>query len=173
MRSRTLPFQLVRPFASIRLPPSLLSTTSRMWSDTLLAVERAHLLRLLGWAGASVIVGTALYATLTLRRVGSALLRHFAIQTFAWGLVNLAIAGTGILRLADRDLASATRLDRLLWLSVGLDIGTIVVGLTLAVAGWTLARRLALVGAGIGVMLQGAGLLVLDLRFLAVMSQVL
>ena len=144
-----------------------------MWSDTLLAIERAHLLRLLVWAGGSVVVGTGLYAVLTLRHVGSALLRHFAIQTFAWGLVNVAIAGTGILRLAERDLASATQLDRLLWLSAGLDVGVLLVGLTLALTGWTLARRLGLVGAGMGVILQGAGLLVLDLRFIAITSRVL
>ena len=144
-----------------------------MWSDTLLAVERAHLLRLLAWAGTSVVVGTALYAVLSLRRVGSMLLRHFAIQTFAWGLVNLTIAGMGVLRLAERDFASATRLDRMLWLSAGLDIGIVLVGATLAVTGWTLARRLALIGAGIGIIVQGAGLLVLDLGLIAITSRVL
>ena len=144
-----------------------------MWSDTLVAVERAHLLRLLVWAGSSVVVGTALHAVLTLRRDGSALLRHFAMQTFAWGLVHLAIAGTGILRLAERDFASATRLDRMLWLSVGLDIGIVLVGAAIAITGWVLARRLALVGAGIGVIVQGAALLVLDLGFIAITSRIL
>jgi hypothetical protein len=144
-----------------------------MWSDTLLAVERAHLLRLLVWAGISVVLGTAVYAALTVRRAGSPLLRQFAIQTLAWGLVNLAIAGASILRLAERDFASATRLDRMLWLSAGLDLGIILVGVTLGLAGWVLARRLALVGAGMGVIVQGAGLLVLDLRFIAITSRVL
>ena len=144
-----------------------------MWSDTLLAVERAHLLRLLAWAGTSMVVGTALYAILTLRHLGSALLRHFAIQTFAWGLVNFLIAGAGMLRLAERDFSSATRLDRVLWLSAGLDVGIVLVGATLAITGWTLARRLALIGAGIGVLVQGAALLVLDLGFIAITSRVI
>ena len=144
-----------------------------MWSDTLLALERAHLLRLLAWSGLSIVAGTALFAAITIRRAGTALLRHFAIQMTAWGLVNLAIAGWGLSRLAERDHASATRLDRVLWLSVGLDIGLIAVGLTLAVTGWMLARRLGTVGAGIGVLVQGAGLLVLDLRFVAITARVL
>ena len=144
-----------------------------MWSDTLLAVERAHLLRLLVWAGTSVIVGTGVYAALMLRRSGSPLLRHFAIQTVAWGVVNLGIAGSAIARLAERDFASVTRLDRMLWLSTGLDFGIILVGATLAITGWTLGRRLAVVGAGIGVLVQGAGLLVLDIGFIALLSRML
>lgn len=144
-----------------------------MWSDTLLAVERAHLLRLLVWAGTSVIVGTAVYAALALRRTGSALLRQFAIQTLAWGLVNMVIAGTRLARLAERDFASATRLDRVVWFSAGLDLGIILVGVMLALTGWLLARRLGVVGAGIGVLVQGAGLLVLDIRFMAITSRIL
>ena len=144
-----------------------------MWSDTLLAIERAHLMRLLAWGATSVLAGTALYAMLTLRRTGSALLRHFAIQTAAWGLVNVVVAGTGMIRLTERDLASASRLDRLLWLSMGLDIGLVLVGATLASAGWMVGRRMGPVGAGIGVIVQGAGLLALDLRFIAITVRVL
>ena len=144
-----------------------------MWSDTLLAVERAHLLRLLVWAGTSVIVGTAVYAVLAIRRMGSPLLRHFAVQTLAWGLVNMAIGGASLAGLAERDFASATRLDRTLWLSAGFDIGIVLVGVTLAASGWLLARRLAVVGAGIGVLVQGAGLLVLHVTFIAITTRVL
>ena len=144
-----------------------------MWSDTLLALERAHLLRLLVWGATSIVAGTTLYAVLMLRRTGSELLRHFAVQTSAWGLLSAAIAATGMLRLSERDLAAATRLDRLLWFSVGLDIGLVLIGVTLASAGWILGRRLGPVGAGIGVMVQGAGLLALDLRFVAITARVL
>lgn len=144
-----------------------------MWSDTLLALERAHLLRLLAWSAMSIVVGTALYAAVTLRHTSSALLRGFAMQTSVWGLVNLAIALTGWFRLGERDLAAATRLDRMLWLSVGLDVGLMLVGATLAIAGWMLARRLGAVGSGIGVLVQGAALLVLDLRFVAITARVL
>ena len=143
-----------------------------MWSDTLLALERAHLLRLLVWGGLSTVAGTGLLAWLTLRHHRSTLLRSFAIQMSLWGLVHLAVAGRGIYRLADRDLVSATQLDRMLWLSTGIDIGLILVGTTLAAAGWNLGRRLGAVGAGIGVLVQGAGLLVLDLGFVSITARI-
>jgi hypothetical protein len=143
-----------------------------MWSDTLLTLERAHLLRLLIWGATSTVAGTALLALLMTRGSGSALLRGFAIQTSLWGLLSLGVAGVGLARLTDRDLAAATRLDRLLWLSAGLDIGLILVGLTLAVAGWRMGRRLGSVGAGIGIVVQGAGLLVLDLHFVSMTARI-
>ena len=136
-----------------------------MWSDTLLALERAHLLRLLAWGAMSVVAGTGVLASLMIRRTHSPLLRAFAMQTGAWGIIDLALAGYGLLGLTDRDLGAAIHLDRLLWLSIGIDIGIVGVGVTLAVMGWSSGRRLGIVGAGIGVVLQGLALFVLDLRF--------
>ncbi|HVE78861.1 MAG TPA: hypothetical protein VNA89_08370 [Gemmatimonadaceae bacterium] len=134
-----------------------------MWSDTLLLAERAHLARLFLWGASSVVAGTAVLAFLRLRRARSALLTQFAIQTAAWGLLNLVLALAARRALRERDVAGATRLDRFLWLNVGLDAGYIGVGLTLALAGWFLGRRLGVVGAGVGVVVQGLALLVLDL----------
>jgi hypothetical protein len=134
-----------------------------MWADTLLASERAHLLRLLGWGATSVLVGTALLAWLLVRGRESALLRHFAIQTAAWGALDLAFVAIGWGSLAVRDIAGATRLDRMLWLNIGLDAGYVMGGIVLAVTGWRLGRRLGLVGAGVGVVVQGAALALLDL----------
>jgi hypothetical protein len=134
-----------------------------MWADTLLATERAHVLRLVAWGAASLLIGTALLAWLLSGRRQSALLRHFAIQTAAWGAVDLALAALAFGSLALRDLAGATRLDRIVWLNIGLDAGYVLVGLTLAITGWRLGRRLGLVGAGIGVIVQGAALALLDL----------
>ena len=165
------------PFQRSIRAASILSLLPRpdtaMWSDTLLALERAHLLRLLLWGGMSIVAGTGLLVWLTLRRHDSPLLRAFSIQASLWGVLHLAIAGRGMVRLADRDLASALRLDRVLWFSAGLDVGLILVGLTLAAAGWIIGRRLGAVGAGIGVLVQGAGLLVLDLRFVSITSRML
>lgn len=134
-----------------------------MWADTLLAAERAHLLRLVAWGATSVLLGTALLAWLIGRARRSDLLKHFAIQTAAWGAVDLLLAAIAYGSLGVRDLAGATRLDRLLWLNIGLDGGYVLVGLTLAIAGWRLGRRLGLVGAGIGVVVQGVALMLLDL----------
>lgn len=134
-----------------------------MWADTLLALERAHLLRLAVWGACSVLLGTALIAWLRLTRRSSPLLRHFAWQTAGWGAVDLAIAGMAYGALATRDIASATRLDRFLWLNIGLDMGYVLVGATLALLGWRLGRRMGLTGAGTGIIVQGGALALLDL----------
>lgn len=142
-----------------------------MWADTLQALERAHLLRLGVWGALSVLVGTALFAWLRVGGRESALLRHFAIQVSAWGLVLVAIAAGFWARIGPRDLSSATRLDRFLWLNVGLDVGYVLVGITLLVCGWKLGRRLGLVGAGIGILVQGSALVLLDLLLAAQISR--
>ena len=134
-----------------------------MWADTLEAAERAHLLRLLVWGAASVLSGTALLAWLRIGVRRSPLLKHFAIQVAAWGAVDAIIAAALMVQIAPRDIASATRLDRILWLNIGLDAGYILVGITLVMAGGRMGRRLGLVGAGIGVAVQGGALALLDL----------
>jgi hypothetical protein len=145
-----------------------------MWSDTLLVAERAHLLRLIVWGAASVIAGTALLALVAARRGAggeSPLLGNFAVQCIAWGAIDLLIVVFAWRGLALRDLAGATKLDRLLWLNTGLDVGYVAVGVALAVVGWQLGRRLGLVGAGIGVAVQGLALVVLDAHFIAVLNR--
>jgi uncharacterized protein DUF6992 len=133
-----------------------------MWADTLLIAERAHLLRLMVWGGASVMIGSALVASLRVSRQWSPLLDHFGMQTAAWGAVELILTGLRFRFIAMRDLASATRFDRLLWLDLGLDIGFLLMGFALVLLGWRAMRRLSLVGAGIGVIVQGAALLLFD-----------
>jgi hypothetical protein len=145
-----------------------------MWSDTLLAAERSHLLRLILWGVGSVIAGTALLVLVATRRGaagGSPLLANFAVQCAAWGAIDLLIAGFAWRGLALRDLAGATKLDRLLWLNTGLDVGYVAVGIALAAVGWQLGRRLGLVGAGIGVAVQGLALVVLDAHFISVLNR--
>lgn len=134
-----------------------------MWADTLLAVERAHLIRLIIWGAASLFVGSVLLVVMRIRGHRSALLDHFGIQTTAWGAIDLALAMKGLHGLELRDLAGATRLDRFLWLNIGLDIGYVMVGVTLLALGWRLARRMGLVGAGLAVIVQGSALALLDL----------
>ena len=136
---------------------------SFMWADTLLAMERGHLLRLAAWGAASVLAGTALLAWLLVRRRTSPLLHHFALQVALWGVVDLVIAAIARGTLATRDIAGATRLDRILWLNIGLDAGYVLVGTTLVILGWRLGRRLGLVGAGTGIVVQGGALALLDL----------
>jgi|SRR5215207_9779588 len=134
-----------------------------MWADTLLALERAHLLRLVIWGGASLLVGSTLLTLLRLRGHHSSLLYHFGLQTTLWGAIDIVLALLGLQRLGLRDLAGATRLDRFLWLNVGLDAGYVMVGLTLLVFGWRAPQRPGVVGAGLAVITQGAALALLDL----------
>ena len=72
-----------------------------------------------------------------------------------------------------RDVSAATRLDRLTWLHVGLDAGIVGIGIVLAIAAWMFGRRVALVGAGLGIVVQGLGLLVLNLTFASVIARLI
>lgn len=143
-----------------------------MWADTLLALERGHLLRLALWGGGSVLAGTALLAWLTLAHRTAPVLRHFAIQCAAWGAVDLAIVAWAWRGLALRDFAGAQGLVQFLWLNVGLDAGYMAVGITLALTGWRWGRRPGALGAGAGVLVQGLALLLLDLRLIALIGPV-
>jgi hypothetical protein len=140
-----------------------------MWGDTFLAIERTHLLRLVIWGVACAVVGTTLLALLVLRRQRSPLVFHFALQTALWGAVNLAFAGLSALALGAvhgaslPDYAAATRFDRFVWWSLGIDMGGAAAGVTLALAGWFLGRRLGAIGAGLGVLVQGVALVAIDL----------
>lgn len=144
---------------------------SFMFADTLLVAEGAHLLRLLAWGAASVLVGTALLAWLRVGRRHSMLLEQFAIQTAAWGAAEIALGALARTSLAMRDLAGATRLDRLLWLNIGLDAGYVLLGLALAFAGWRLGRHLGFFGAGMAIVIQGGALALLDLLFASQISR--
>jgi hypothetical protein len=142
-----------------------------VWADTLFDAERQFLLRLFLWAGLSIIAATLIAVMLAARRVRSPLLQHFAIQMAAWGLLVAAVAGLAWNGLHMRDVAGAARLERLVWMNIGLDIGYVGIGLTLALVGRSLGRRMSLIGAGVGVIVQGLALLLLDLQFAALVSR--
>lgn len=135
--------------------------------------ERAHLARLGVWAGTNLVAGAALLAlarpeTSPLPTPATAL-EGFAVQSIAWGAVNLAIAGLGLAATpavttsrADA-LAAEDDLGKVLWLNVGLDAGYIMAGGALwgaSFAGAGPAEQWRSHGAGI--VTQGLGLAVLD-----------
>lgn len=144
-----------------------------MWSDTLFSAERAHFIRLVIWAVASAMAGTVLLAVIAVRRMVAPILQWFAAQALAWGSVELMFVVVSWRSLAMRDVSAATRLDRLTWLYAGLDVGIVGVGVTLAVMAWLSGRRLALVGAGLGIVVQGLALLVLNLTFASVLARLI
>ena len=142
-----------------------------MWADTLASVERWHLLRLLLWAAASIVAGTAILAWMRIGARQSDLLRHFALQCAAWGVIDVLLAASGLAQLHLRDLSEATRLDRLLWFAIGLDTGLLVLGVCLVILGVRTFKRPGLTGAGMGVLVQSGGLLVMDLLLAAQISR--
>ena len=135
------------------------------WADSLLALERAFAARLALWALASIVIGSALLAWIRLRALASPLLRHFALQSILWGSAVLLIALWTRQSAALRDLAGATALDRMVWFGLGFEFGLVALGAGLAAAGWHLGRRLGVVGAGLGIVVQSLALGVLHLQF--------
>lgn len=142
-----------------------------MWADTLLRAEQQHLLRLLFWAGLSIIAASCVAAMIAVRRVRSPLLAQFAAQTAIWGFVLGVIVAIEWHNVRLRDVSGAARLERLLWMNIGFDAGYVAVGVALASCAWFLARRVGIVGAGIGIVVQGLALLLIDLQFAAVISR--
>jgi hypothetical protein len=147
------------------------SAIQAMWSDTLLLAERAALVRMAIWGAGCVVTGSVILALLAVRRLRSALLDGFAIQTTVWGAIALARVVEGMGQLEPRDLAAASQLNHWVWFLSGLDVGLIAVGVTLAIAGWLWGHRLGVVGAGIALAVQGAGLLTLDARFATLLTR--
>lgn len=141
-----------------------------MYADTLLDFERGHLLRLGLWAALSILAGALIIGLMYWRKAIAPFLRHFAIQILAWGLIDAALVGWAWRGLAYRDYASAMQLQKFLWLNVGLDAGYVGIGITLSLAGWLMGKRLGVLGAGVGVIVQGFALFVLDLRLLTVID---
>lgn len=143
-----------------------------VWADTLLAAERGHLLRLAWWALASAVLGIGVLGAVWRRIPRPALLWHFSVQTAAWGLVDLALVAMGWKSLAPKDVNGYWGLREFLWLNLGLDVGYVAVGVTLVACGWALGKRLGLVGAGLGVAVQGMALLILDGWLVVVLNRI-
>ncbi len=134
-----------------------------MWADTLQAFEKQHLLQLVAWAGGSTLIGSLLLVVLSLRRARAPLVSHFAFQSLVWGVAELVWGAYAYRDVPLRDFEGASILARDLWIAIGLEAGTLLIGITLAAGGWIYVKRLALVGAGIGIAVQASALIVLDL----------
>jgi len=142
-----------------------------VWSDTFLHAEQQHLLRLLLWAALSVIAATAIVAVVAMRRARSVLLSHFALQMALWGVVIGSIAAVEWHGLHLRDVSGAARTERLLWMKIGFDAGLVGMGCVFGLCGRILARNAAAIGAGVGIIVQGLGLMLIDLQFASMVSR--
>jgi hypothetical protein len=129
--------------------------------------REAHLRRVAWWGGANLLVGVALAAT---AGAEAPTRRGFGVQTAAWGGINLGIAAWGALAAGPTGggglaaaLASEDRWAHILLVNLGLNVGYMAVGGAL----WIASKRGlrsgdAVRGHAAAVVLQGAGLLVLD-----------
>lgn len=142
-----------------------------MFADSLLRAEQMHLFRLLVWGGASMLAGTLVVVAVARRGLTTTLLRQFGMQMMVWGALELVYVAAAWHGLGLRDLAAATRLDRLMWFNLGLDVGGVGIGAALALAGWSKQRRIGLVGAGMAVILQSAALFLINARLVALISR--
>jgi hypothetical protein len=135
-----------------------------MWADILLAAERGHLLRVATWGSASVVAGGAVLLLVTLRGARAPLLLHFGLQTVSWGALALALAALGWRALALRDVTAAARLLEREHLVIAAEGALLAAGIGLVTVGRRRDRPGA-IGAGLALLLHGAALLVLDVRF--------
>lgn len=130
--------------------------------------ERAHLRRVGIWGGANLAAGTALALAAA---EDDERVRAFGVQSAGWGAVNGAIALFGLLRSSDPVPSSAAdaqgsedRLAHILLVNLGLNVGYMGVGTTMMLlAGDEAPQADRVRGHGGAVVLQGLGLLVLDL----------
>jgi hypothetical protein len=125
------------------------------------ARDVAALTRVVGGFGAASLLGGGALAAMA----GREDVRAFGQQSAAWGAVDVAIAGISALR-SRRGAADPARLRRILLVNAVLDVGYVAAGAHLAHHGTTLGGRLspaAARGHGAAVMVQGLGLLAIDL----------
>lgn len=118
-----------------------------------------HLIRLGVWALFSIVFGVVI---LLAKRQNLAA-QHFSMQFIVWGLIDGIIVLFGLRDNSRPDLVAAIKLREFLWLNEGLDVGYVAVGITLIIVGrWSKVNSASLIGAGLGVMIQGFLLLLLD-----------
>lgn len=142
-----------------------------MFADSLLRAEQMHLFRLLVWGGASVLAGTLVVVAVAWRRPATTLLRQFGLQMIAWGVLEVIYVVLVWHGLGLRDLSGATRLDRMMWFNLGLDVGAAGIGAALVLTGSGKEGRIGLVGAGMAVILQSAALFLINARLVALISR--
>lgn len=130
-----------------------------MWPEITYTEMHQHLVRLGIWAVFSILLG----AFLLVKYRTSLDRQHFSLQAISWGIIDGVIVLVGLYNQTLPNLADIAKLREFLWLNEGLDIGYVGVGITLILWGSrTVAPSLSLKGAGLGVVLQGLVLLILD-----------
>ena len=108
---------------------------------------------LIAWSFSSIVIGAILFL------IAIPVLQGIGLQALLWGLIDVIIAVFGVFRAKEQTAIKAARFLRI---NVYLDIVYQVVGVLLIVFLW---QDAFLLGNGIGIIIQGAFLFVLDLYF--------
>lgn len=131
------------------------------------AARQDHLWRVAVWGGANVLGGLAL--VLGTARSQRTAWWHFGAMSAGWGAVNMGIAaiGTATASPPPADPAAVLAAERqfhdILLFNLGLNVAYSAVGGTMMAAGYReVANAARWRGIGTSLVLQGAGLLVLD-----------
>lgn len=118
--------------------------------ERITAELKAHLRRLLVWAGVSLGAGGAILAL-----VPGAFWQGVGGMTVGWAAINAVI---GLASLKGKPPKSESQFREFLWLNQGLNLGYVGVGVTLALSHPGLGPQ----GFGWAVVVQGLGLFALD-----------
>lgn len=138
-----------------------------MWSPALYGVERAHLLQLLLWSAASLVMGAVVIAALRMRRERAPLAMWFAIGMALCGAAESCFALLRWRGLSERDYVGALRLTTHVHLAMIAELWLVAGASVLLWAGLTLLKRLDLMGVASALAAHGGVLFVLDRLFLA------
>ena len=131
------------------------------------AAERAHLWRVAGWGGANALGGLALVWASS--RSSTSTRWHFGAMSAGWGVVNVGIAAGGLLASGSPPAEPSALLEAerqfhdILLFNLGLNVAYSAVGATMLGASYYGIDNIGRWrGFGGSLVLQGAGLLVLD-----------
>lgn len=137
-------------------------------ASELQGAKEAHLWRVAAWGGVNTLGGLALvWGT---RRTQRSARWHFGAMSAGWGVVNVGIATAGLLGSSappPADLSAVLAAERqfhdILLFNLGLNVAYSAVGATMIGAGYRdVSNTGRWRGFGTSLVLQGAGLLVLD-----------
>lgn len=136
------------------------------YADTLLVIERLHITLLMTWSILSVGLGAMLLAYAWKRRAHLPVFMGFGGTVAGWGAIGAAAATFQRQQLHLRDYAAAVALQDGAKGGAAYGVLFVVLGLTILWLGAARGRSRLLMGAGLGVAVQGGALAVLDLLLL-------
>lgn len=175
---------LKRAFSTVAVAALLLAQSpleglsqplAKNFAEKRLGAQRSAMWALGAWAGVSILSGIGLSA-----QSDNVTLRYLGFQNIGWGAVNAAIAGFALFGLGAqvaaldamnaggdallKELSEEHTFSKILLVNAGLDVGYMLAGGALMWAARNgLARSDEFFGSGLGVVIQGAFLLIFDI----------